>query len=99
MQTDRLFLDPFRREVFATHPKELKKYNGFLYSMNSSMCFIAFQALQHGFLGLHSLTYFIWSAMTYAKELTAACGTWIANHSWATSERHSTKYSSYKWLS
>lgn len=44
--------------MFVTYLKELKKYSGFLYGMNSSMCFIAFQALSHKLLGLHSLTLF-----------------------------------------
>jgi len=44
--------------VFVTCLKELKKYNGFLHGMNSSTCFIAFQALQRRLLGLYSLMLF-----------------------------------------
>lgn len=65
--------------MFIICLEELKKYSVFLYGMNSSTCFKAFQVLQRKLLGLHSLTLF-YSVSYDIHKVTSVCGTWIPDH-------------------
>lgn len=85
---NKLHLDSSRTDV-CNCLKELEKYYRFLQGINYFACSIAFQALQHNLLDLHTLTLFHLVSYDIHNRINLSLWEMSINHPWTTAQMYS----------